>query len=333
LWGKPEWNHLDYHIKISLYCSMTDILSAFKAVADGSRLRMLVLLAQAELAVTDLTHLLRQSQPRVSRHLKVLTDAGLIERHKEGAWVFYRLASAGAAGEVAHALSALAQRDSSDIARDAERLAELMRERAAAADAYFATNAASWDALRSMHVSEAEVERAMMAALISRKPKSLLDIGTGTGRVLEVMAPHIERGMGIDVSREMLNMARVKLEQKQIGHCQVRQGDMYDLPKDAGGFDAITFHQVLHYADDPRAAVMEAAKVLSPRGRILVVDFAPHDKDYLREEQAHRRLGFTDDQVLGWMREAGLDAEVLDHLRGGDLTVTVWAADKLSEGH
>jgi ubiquinone/menaquinone biosynthesis C-methylase UbiE/DNA-binding transcriptional ArsR family regulator len=311
---------------------MTDILSAFKAVADVSRLRMLVLLSSAELAVTDLTRLLRQSQPRVSRHLKVLTDAGLIERHKEGAWVFYRLASNGTDGEAAQALAALAQRDTATIASDSERLAELMRERAAAADAYFATNAASWDALRSLHVSETEVERAMMAALISRKPKSLLDIGTGTGRVLEMMAPHIERGMGIDVSRAMLNMARVKLEQKHIGHCQVRQGDMYDLPKDAGGFDAITFHQVLHYADDPRAAMLEAAKALSPQGRILVVDFAPHDKDYLREEQAHRRLGFADDQILGWMREAGLKAEVLDHLRGGDLTVTVWAADKMSEG-
>jgi ubiquinone/menaquinone biosynthesis C-methylase UbiE/DNA-binding transcriptional ArsR family regulator len=308
---------------------MIDILSAFKAVADGSRLRMLVLLAQAELAVTDLTRLLRQSQPRVSRHLKVLTDAGLIERHKEGAWVFYRLAASEATGEVAQILAGLAARDSADVARDAVRLAELMRERAAAADAFFATNAVSWDALRSLHVAEAEVERAMMQALVSRKPKSLLDIGTGTGRVLEVMAPYIERGMGIDVSREMLNMARVKLEQQHLGHCQVRQGDMYDLPKDAGGFDAITFHQVLHYADDPRAAVQEAANVLSPQGRIVVVDFAPHDKDYLREEQAHRRLGFTDDQVLGWMREAGLKAEVLNHLRGGDLTVTVWAADKI----
>jgi ubiquinone/menaquinone biosynthesis C-methylase UbiE/DNA-binding transcriptional ArsR family regulator len=308
---------------------MIDILSAFKAVADGSRLRMLVLLAQAELAVTDLTRLLRQSQPRVSRHLKVLTDAGLIARHKEGAWVFYRLAASEATGEVAQILAGLAARDSADVARDAVRLAELMRERAAAADAFFATNAVSWDALRSLHVAEAEVERAMMQALVPRKPKSLLDIGTGTGRVLEVMAPYIERGMGIDVSREMLNMARVKLEQQHLGHCQVRQGDMYDLPKDAGGFDAITFHQVLHYADDPRAAVQEAAKVLSPHGRIVVVDFAPHDKDYLREEQAHRRLGFTDDQVLGWMREAGLKAEVLNHLRGGDLTVTVWAADKI----
>jgi ubiquinone/menaquinone biosynthesis C-methylase UbiE/DNA-binding transcriptional ArsR family regulator len=308
---------------------MTDVLSAFKAVADGSRLRMLVMLGQAELAVTDLTRLLRQSQPRVSRHLKVLTDAGLIERHKEGAWVFYRLAAAGPIGDVAQALAGLAARDNSENARDSERLAELMRERAAAADAYFATNAQSWDALRSMHVSEAEVERAMLAALVSRKPKSLLDIGTGTGRVLEVMAPHIERGMGIDVSREMLNMARVKLEQLHIGHCQVRQGDMYDLPKDAGGFDAITFHQVLHYADDPRAAMQEAAKVLKPKGRILVVDFAPHDKEYLREEQAHRRLGFADEQMLDWMREAGLTAEVLDHLSGGDLTVTVWAADKI----
>jgi ubiquinone/menaquinone biosynthesis C-methylase UbiE/DNA-binding transcriptional ArsR family regulator len=309
---------------------MTDILSAFKAVADGSRLRMLVLLSRAELAVTDLTRLLRQSQPRVSRHLKVLTDAGLIERHKEGAWVFYRLANAGDIGAVAQALAALAARDSSEIDRDAERLTELMTERTAAADAYFANNAKSWDALRSLHVSEVEVERAMLAGLLARKPKSLLDVGTGTGRVLEVMAPHIERGMGIDVSREMLKLARVKLETMQLSHCQVRQGDMYDLPKDAGGFDAISFHQVLHYADDPRAAVQEAAKVLSPKGRIVVVDFAPHDKEYLREEQAHRRLGFTDDQVLGWMREAGLKADVLDHLRGGDLTVTVWAADKIN---
>jgi ubiquinone/menaquinone biosynthesis C-methylase UbiE/DNA-binding transcriptional ArsR family regulator len=308
---------------------MIDILTAFKAVADASRLRMLVLLSRAELAVTDLTWLLRQSQPRVSRHLKVLTDARLIERHKEGAWVFYRLATTGAIGGAAKALAALAMQDGVDIARDAERLTELMKQRAAAADAYFADNAKSWDALRSLHVSESEVERAMLTALLARHPKSLLDVGTGTGRVLEVMAPHIERGIGIDVSREMLNLARVKLEQQQLKHCQVRQGDMYNLPKDAGGFDSISFHQVLHYADDPRAAVHEAAKVLNQDGRIVVVDFAPHDKEYLRVEQAHRRLGFSDEQLLGWMGEAGLKAQVLDHLKGGDLTVTVWAADKI----
>lgn len=307
---------------------MTDTLTAFKAVADSSRLRMLVLLAKAELAVTDLTRLLRQSQPRVSRHLKVLTDAGLIERHKEGAWVYYRLAAGGVAGQMARALVELAERDEALLERDLHRLAELSEEREAAAERYFAANAEGWDRLRALHVAEAEVEAAMLDALAPRHPRALLDIGTGTGRVLELMAPHIERGIGIDVSREMLNLARTRLERQHLGHCQVRQADMYDLPKDVGSFDAVTFHQVLHYAEDPRTAINEAAGLLQPGGRMLVIDFAPHEQEFLRTEHAHRRLGFADEQVTDLMQGAGLDAGVLHHLKGGALTVTMWRGDR-----
>jgi ubiquinone/menaquinone biosynthesis C-methylase UbiE/DNA-binding transcriptional ArsR family regulator len=310
---------------------MNQALAAFKAVADPSRLRMLVLLSRAELAVTDLTRLLRQSQPRVSRHLKVLTDAGLIERHKEGAWVYYRMATSGDTGRLARTLADVAATDDEALERDLHRLAELAAERETAAETYFATNAQSWDDLRSLHVAESEVEQAMIEALTPHKPRALLDIGTGTGRVLELMAPFIERGVGFDVSREMLNLARARLERLQLGHCQVRQADMYDLPKDAGQFDAITFHQVLHYAEEPAAAIDEAARHLQPGGRLLVIDFAPHDKEFLRTDHAHRRLGFADDMMAGYLQSAGLAASVLGHLRGGDLTVTMWAGDRLNK--
>lgn len=307
---------------------MFETLTAYKAIADSSRLRMMLLLARNELAVTDLTRILRQSQPRVSRHLKILTDAGLIERYKEGAWVFYRMAGKGRAASVASGLVEMASFDCLEHAKDVERLNEIIAVRAGEADIYFASHAAEWDHIRSLHISETEVEVAIVEALAKRPIGHFLDIGTGTGRVLEVMAPYVGRGVGIDISREMLGLARARLETRGFDHCQVRLGDMYDLPKDDDGFDTITLHQVLHFADDPQQVVAEASSVLRPEGQILVVDFAPHDKEFLRDEHSHRRLGFADDQVLNYLSETGLRGEVVNHLTGGELTVTLWRAEK-----
>ncbi len=307
---------------------MFETLIAYKAIADASRLRMMLLLARNELAVTDLTRILRQSQPRVSRHLKILTDAGLIERYKEGAWVFYRLAGVGRAADVARGLVEMAATDSLEHAKDIDRLGEIIAARIGESDVYFASHAAEWDHIRSLHVSEAEVETAIIDALSKRPIGHFLDIGTGTGRVLEIMAPHVSRGVGVDISREMLGLARARLERRGYDHCQVRLADMYDLPKDSEGYDTITLHQVLHFADDPQQVVAEAASVLRPDGQILVVDFAPHDNEALRDQHSHRRLGFADDQMLHYLSETGLRGEVINHLTGGELTVTLWRAEK-----
>ncbi|MDX1514428.1 MAG: methyltransferase domain-containing protein, partial [Gammaproteobacteria bacterium] len=283
-----------------------------------------------ELTVSELTQVLGQSQPRVSRHLKLLCDAGLLSRFQEGTWVFYRLADSGPGAEFARSLVARIPEDDDNLRRDLERLESVRAARAEAASKYFNRIAAEWDRVRSLYVAESEVERAMLKAVHDRDVGDLLDIGTGTGRVLQVFADRIERGLGIDLSREMLAVARANLEKRNLRHCQVRQGDVYNLPVPQGSMDVVTIHHVLHFLDDPAAAIREAARALRPGGRLLIVDFAPHQFEFLRTEYAHRRLGFTDQEIKGWCEVAGLEDIEISHLRAkgkgkkDKLTVTLW---------
>ena len=309
--------------------SLDDLIAALRAAGEGTRLRVLALLAQAELTVKDLTAILGQSQPRISRHLKLLTDAGLVDRHPEGAWVFYRLTDNGPARPMAGELLALADPDDAVLSRDRERLAEIKREHAEAARLYFAENAADWDSIRALHVAEDAVETAIVRALGDRRFDSLLDLGTGTGRLLELLAPLYARGVGVDASPNMLAVARANLDRAGIANAQVRLGDIYNLPLPRNSFDVVTIHQVLHYLDDPERALAEAARVLRPGGRLLIVDFAPHDLEYLREAQAHRRLGFGHEAVRQWIEAPGLALDRVVDLpaaRGDKLNVTLWLA-------
>jgi ubiquinone/menaquinone biosynthesis C-methylase UbiE/Fe2+ or Zn2+ uptake regulation protein len=304
---------------------------ALKAAAESTRLRVLALIAEAELTVSDLTDILRQSQPRISRHLRLLVEAGLIERYREGNWAFFRLAERGGAAALAHDL--VARLDPADpvIVRDRERLAEVRAARAAAAQAYFRKHAAEWDRIRRLHVADAAVEAAIATALADRPFRSLLDLGTGTGRILEMFGPDLERGLGIDLSLDMLALARTRLERAGLRHCSVRQGDIYDLAVPRDSFDVVIVHQVLHYLDDCPKAIREAARVLRPEGRLLVVDFAPHDLEFLREEHAHLRLGFATEAVAQWMTAAGLDVVLEKSLppepeSDGKIAVSLWLA-------
>ena len=306
-----------------------DLNSALKAAAEATRLRILALLAEAELTVSDLTDILRQSQPRISRHLKLLAEAALIERFREGSWAFFRLGERGGNTELARALIARLDPDDPVIARDRERLAAVRAARAAAAQAYFRRHAAEWDRIRKLHIADASVEAAIRAALADKPFRSLLDLGTGTGRMLELFGPEIERGLGLDLSLDMLALARARLDRAGLRHCSVRQGDIYDLalPKDA--FDVVIIHQVLHFLDDSARAIAEAARVLRPGGRLLVVDFAPHDLEFLRDEHAHRRLGFAPETVTQWLAAAGLDvlrqqSLAPEHNSGGKIAVSLW---------
>jgi ubiquinone/menaquinone biosynthesis C-methylase UbiE len=280
---------------------------ALRAAGEPTRLRILALLGEAELTVTELTDILRQSQPRISRHLRLLVEAALLDRFREGAWAFFRIADRGEAADLARAL--IARLDPADpvIALDRERLLAVRAARAAAAQAYFRRHAAEWDRIRKLHVADAAVEAAIRAALAERPVRTLLDLGTGTGRMLELFGPEIERGLGLDLSLDMLRFARERLDRAGLRHCSVRQGDIYHLPLPNDSFDAVIIHQVLHYLDDGARAVSEAARVLRPGGRLLVVDFAPHELEFLREEHAHRRLGFAPDTVTQWMSAAGLE--------------------------
>ena len=300
-----------------------------KAAGETTRLRILALLGEAELTVSDLTEILRQSQPRISRHLRLLAEAGLVDRFREGSWAFFRLGERGAGADLAREL--IARLDPADpiLARDRERLIAVRSARAAAAQAYFRRHAVEWDRIRKLHVADEAVEAAICGALADTPMRSLLDLGTGTGRMLELFGPTIERGLGLDLSLDMLAIARAHLDRAGLKHCSVRQGDIYDLALPKDSFDVVIIHQVLHFLDDGARAINEAARVLRPAGRLLVVDFAPHDLEFLRDEHAHRRLGFAPDTVGQWMTAAGLDLVLQKNLApepasDGQIAVSLW---------
>ncbi|WP_448663308.1 ArsR/SmtB family transcription factor [Sphingomonas sp. CJ20] len=305
---------------------MASALTIFRALADSTRLRVLSLLRAMELSVGELAQVLDQSQPRVSRHVKILCDAGLAERRKEGSWVFVAL---GAQATVKPVLAALdAWRDGDDwTAADEARLEAVRADRAAAAAEWFEANAGQWDAMRALHVADSKVEAAMAEALGDAPLGRLIDIGTGTGRMLELFAPAAQTALGIDRSSEMLRLARAKLTQRGL-NAELRQADLYALPLADGGADAAILHHVLHFAQQPGEAIAEAARVLSDGGRLLIVDFAPHDCEELRLRDAHTRLGFSDEQILGWFEGAGLAPVQVETLEGAELTVKLWLGRK-----
>jgi ubiquinone/menaquinone biosynthesis C-methylase UbiE len=302
----------------------------FQALADPTRLRILALLRVMELSVGELAQVLGQSQPRVSRHLKILADAGVLERRKEGSWVFLTLAGSDRVESMFALIDYWADSSTSALfSADATRIESIRAERVEAANRYFASHAQVWDQIRSLHVAESEVERAIDCALGNRSLGRLVDIGTGTGRMLELFGPRSLHATGIDRSSEMLRLARVKLEAAGI-HSSLRQGDMYALPLAEGSAENVIIHQVLHYAHSPAAAIVEAARVLAPDGALLVVDFAAHEREELRTTDAHIRLGFEDEAMVGWFASAGLTIDHVAHLKGGELTVTLWRGCKQS---
>ncbi|WP_298672754.1 metalloregulator ArsR/SmtB family transcription factor [uncultured Sphingomonas sp.] len=304
---------------------MIDALEIFRALADSSRLRILRLLRTMELSVGELAQVLGQSQPRVSRHVKILCDAGLAERRKEGSWVFVALGPIEAVAPIAAALDRweVASPDR-QAAADVARLAAVRADRAASAAAWFEANAGEWDAIRSMHVAESEVEASMLAALGEAPVGRLIDIGTGTGRMIELFAPRADTALGIDRSSEMLRLARAKLGERGLANVELRQADLYALPMGDGEADVAIIHHVLHFAQQPGAAIAEAARVLAPGGRLLIADFAPHDREELRARDAHTRLGFSDAQIERWFTAAGLTLAQVETLAGGELTVKLW---------
>ncbi len=301
------------------------LLGALKAAADPTRLRLLALCGAEPLSVGELVEILGQSQPRVSRHLKLLAAAGLLERRRDGASVFYRRP---AQKRLADHLAGLLPLEDPELVRDGDRLTELRKRRAERASAYFADNADRWDALRSLHVDDGVVERALLDSLLPHRPRHLADIGTGTGRMLELFGPHVESAIGIDSSREMLDVARVKLASKHMAHVELHHADMAHLPLGNAAFDLVLFHQVLHFADHPARALAEAGRILAPGGRLAVVDFAPHVLEILRTEHQHLRLGFSQPEIEEALREAGLIPYDTRTLPGRPLAVTIWLAAK-----
>ena len=311
-----------------------ELVGALKAAAEPTRLRILLLLACGELNVKDLTQILGQSQPRISRHLKLLAEAGLIERFREGSWVYFHVSDRTEGGRLVRRLLATVDPRDPILLRAGARAVAQKRERAAAALAYFRAHAADWDRIRALYVSETAVEAAIVKALDGTPFRFFVDLGTGTGRMLELFAERYARGLGLDVNKSMLAYAGSRLKTAGLAHAEVRHGDIYDLALPDGVADGVVMHQVLHYLSEPALAVREAARILAPGGRLLVVDFAPHEIEDLRARHAHERLGFEERQVATWLKEAGLAGVEVESLApdGSDarqeLTVSLWHASK-----
>ncbi len=307
---------------------MTATLDIFRALADATRLRIMTLVRRMELSVGELAQVLGQSQPRVSRHVKILCDAGLAERRKEGSWVFVVLGDPSVVAPLSAALDAWTAGEADHWAvADVARLAAVRADRATAAAAWFEEHAAEWDAIRSLQVAEEQVEAVMGAVLGDAAVSTLIDIGTGTGRMLELFGDRAESALGIDRSSEMLRLARAKLN--GAANTELRQADLYALPLADGAADVAILHNVLHYAVEPDAAIAEAARVLTIGGRLLIADFAAHEREELRRRDAHTRLGFSDEQIAVWFDAAGLQTARVETLDGGELTVKLWLARRI----
>ena len=315
-----------------------DMTQLFKALADDSRLRIMLLLQVMELSVGELAAVLHQSQPRVSRHVRILAEAGLAERHKEGSWVFLRPALPRLEHQAAGLLDALLRRDdvvgpvlAGQHAIDRAQLDAIRAIRDQRAADFFAQHASQWDAIRSLHLPEAEVESALSAMISDQPLGRLLDIGTGTGRMIELFGPMADHSTALDRSPEMLRLARAKLQHLASGQIDLVQADFYALPLHDAGFDTILLHQVLHYAQNPQGVLDEAGRVAAPGARIVIVDFAAHAMEELRERDAHARLGFADDQIAAMLKIAGFALTTARSLSGGALTVKIWLGQRDSE--
>ncbi len=310
---------------------MQDLIIALKAAGEITRLRILALLRQGELTVSEICYILKQSQPRISRHLRLLSEAGLVVRFPEGSWVFYRLVTAPPKTDlISHILSQIPDLDE-QIQKDNKHLADVRQERATRAEAYFAENAARWNEVSRHYISEKQIVTAIKKQLSHSFYEHFVDIGTGTGFLLKSLASKATQATGFDISASMLAIARNHLEEQDFAHCQVRQADASSLPLQKSSADLVTIHQLLHFLPEPQSVISEAARILKPQGQLIIVDFAPHQREELREQHAHRRLGFADEEIISCLQNAGLETKPPLHLQSKsatkhNLTVTLWQA-------
>ncbi|QCQ98641.1 metalloregulator ArsR/SmtB family transcription factor [Brevundimonas sp. SGAir0440] len=308
--------------------SADQTVEALRAAGEPTRLRLLSLLASEELSVMEMSRILDQSQPRVSRHLKLMTDAGLIERFPDGARVYYRLSHDAQARRLIDTVLDILAEDAGEA--DHRRLDEVRKDREEAAASYFEQVAPQWDRLRSLYVSESAVEAALEKAVGPGPFERVVDLGTGSGRMLTLFGKKAKMSVGLDLSQNMLNIARTNVTKAGVEQVELRHGDIFATRLPAASADLVIVHQVLHYLSDPSAAVAEAARLVSPGGRLVIIDFAPHDFEHMREAHQHRRLGFSDSEINGWLVDGGLTPSApiaLPHDAEG-LTVTIWTAER-----
>lgn len=307
---------------------LDDLVERLRAAGESTRARVLLLLDNGELSVGELAQILGQSQPRLSRHMKFLTAAGLVERMPEGAWVFYRLSPYEPGRRLSEAVMALVDRNDPVVARDAARLEEVRLTRREEAQAFFESSAQDWDSIRALHYPETAIEQAVLEAAGQGPFDLMVDIGTGTGRMLTLFSERANRLEGVDLSHRMLTMARANLSSAGVSNAAIRHGDAAALPFEDASADLAVLHQVLHFLEEPARAIQEAARILKPGGRLVAVDFAPHHLEHLRSEQSHRHLGVSEEYFADWCARAGLRLAPIRRFDApeGGLEVHVWTA-------
>lgn len=306
---------------------MDDLLNGLRACAEPTRLRILALVARGMFCVMEFTEILGQSQPRLSRHLRLLGEAGLLERTREGANVWFSLPDADTLhGSLARAILARLPEDDPTLAADRRQAARVLAERARVATESFQKRGVEWDEMSALGLPAADVEKALLS-LLPESMGRLLDIGTGTGRLLELFAPRIVAGVGIDASRSMLALARARLSRQGLDHCLVRLADMYRLPLPDAAFDHVVLQMVLHYAEDPEAALREAVRVLKPGGTLVIIDLAQHDNRDAMTRLAHRWPGFADDEIARMLGQSVSAPHAISVQ--GNLDVRLWSAARL----
>jgi len=301
-------------------------LQGLRAAAEPTRLRIIALCGHAELSVTELVMILGQTQPRVSRHLKLLVEGGLLQRNKEGNRAYYRLSTEAEGADLARMLNDLMPGEDEVHALDLSRLSSVKADRVRYAESFLDPYSQEIIELRGMWPPDEVIDKCILALLKDRSIQNLLDLGTGAGRILRTIAPFVVKGTGIDNSLEMLSIARARLDQDGIKNCQVRVGDMYRLPFKKNSFDLITINSLLRYADEPKKVIAEAARVLEKKGALLIVDLAAHDLSELRDEYGHSWLGFSEAEMLEMLSEENLTVARVKHIDGQKLNVCIWLA-------
>lgn len=275
-------------------------------LADTTRTRLLLVLEGQEFTVGELCTVLQMPQSTVSRHLKVLIEDGWLVAVPDGTSRRYRMAARGLDAEAAELWALVRQRSARLPAarQDASRVRAVLTSRRSRSQEFFASAASDWDRLRRDMFGE----RIDLQALLGLADPDWVagDLGCGTGRVAESLAPFVRRVVAVDSSREMLLAAGDRL--REVDNVDVREGRLEALPLDDGELDVALMFLVLHYVVHPETALAEAARTLRPNGRLLIADMTPHDRRAYQHDMGHAWLGFECQQVAGWLRDAGLNS-------------------------
>lgn len=282
-------------------------LETLKALADPTRLQLLLLLGQSELTVQELTEILGMGQSRISRHLKILAEAGLVAVKRQGTWGYYRQGLDNPLfAEIWPALRNRLQANPAQLEFQRRLAAVLEGRRRRSAD-FFERHARQWDALASRVLPMANYRPALEAALPNCR--LLLEVGLGTGGLLPVLRQRAERVVGVDQSQAMLQQASLRLARLQLDGVDLRLGEMTHLPLADAEADAVVLNMVLHHAPQPERVFRELARVVAPGGRVLVADLQRHEQEWVREDIADQWLGFEQAELRGWLESSGLEFE------------------------